>query len=338
MTTERIQSSTKETSGRVQTSTKEAWSKTKLRSKDWWNRVGDPSLEKATNKIGAETFWPTSLDRESQKAARILRSFCIDGFTAQDAKDLGGSNVDVTEIQLMKIPTERDKVIRECKGLAIFTVIRTGFLSSRSGGSGIIVAKQPDGKWSPPSGIVITALGMGFQAGADIYDCVCVIENDDGMDGFLKARTTMGGEVGVAAGPLGGGAIVGSEVHKRQAPVLTYTKGRGLYMGVQVKGTVIVERSSENERFYGVEDVKCTSILNGEVPPPSDSIEEVGQLWETLKAVQGDPHDKSKLPPSKDAPDDRELEVPKETSQAEYDDIGMCPEFSDEEKRAGQAS
>jgi hypothetical protein len=59
------------------------WDKTKKTSKQWFDKVGVP-VNKATNKLGAETFWPTSLDKEAEKAARILRSFCIDGFVSKE--------------------------------------------------------------------------------------------------------------------------------------------------------------------------------------------------------------------------------------------------------------
>ncbi len=81
-------------------------------------------------------------------------------------------------------------------------------------------------------------------------------------------RCTLGGEVSAAVGPLGGGSMLDSEVIKRQAPVWTYIKSKGLYVGVQVDGTIIVERTGENERFYGVEKIRNVQILKGEVQPP----------------------------------------------------------------------
>ena len=58
------------------------WDKTKANSKSWFEKVGVP-VNKLSNRLGAEAFWPTSLDKESDKAARILRSFCIDGFMSE---------------------------------------------------------------------------------------------------------------------------------------------------------------------------------------------------------------------------------------------------------------
>jgi hypothetical protein len=58
-----------------------AWNKTKATTRTWFEKVGEP-VNKLSNKLGAEAFWPTSLDKEADKAARILRSFCIDGFVS----------------------------------------------------------------------------------------------------------------------------------------------------------------------------------------------------------------------------------------------------------------
>jgi lipid-binding SYLF domain-containing protein len=297
-------------------SKKSAWDRTKTKSMSWFEKVGQP-VNKLSNKLGAEAFWPTSLDKESDKAARILRSFCIDGFTAEhEGKDKKKQKV------LDHIPPE---VIRNARGLAIFTVMRMGLHWSGAGGSGIIVSRLPNGQWSPPSGILIHTLGWGFIAGADIYDCVCVINNEKGMEGFTMVRATLGGEISASVGPLGAGSTVDSEVFKRQSPVWTYTKSKGLYLGVQIDGTIIVERTSENERFYGVEKVRNKQILAGAVTPPTGALV---QLWETLQASEGASHDQSKLPPPNvKSPGDLQVEAPRETSQKEYD------EFADHTER-----
>ena len=145
------------------------------------------------------------------------------------------------------------------------------------------------------------------------------------MEGFTRVRCTLGGEVSAAVGPLGGGSTVDSEIFKRQTPVWTYTKSKGLYVGVQIDGTIIVERTAENERFYGVEKIRNKQILAGEVQPPPGSLV---QLWETLQAAEGNTHDASRLPPPNQmSPGDLEVEKPRETSHREYD------EFADPSER-----
>jgi hypothetical protein len=89
-----------------QSSKASMWQKTKSTSKHWFEKAGVP-INKASNKLGAEAFWPTSLDKEADKAARILRSFCIDGFVAKDSEkhDESGHGK-----QLDKIPSEVSKI------------------------------------------------------------------------------------------------------------------------------------------------------------------------------------------------------------------------------------
>lgn len=192
---------------------------------------------------------------------------------------------------LRKIPPE---VIRNCKGIAVFTTMRMGWQISGAGGCGIIMAKMPNGEWSPPSGILIHTVGWGLVAGLDVYDCVAVINSDKGMEGFTRLRGTVGAEVSAAAGPFGAGQTLDSELVKRQAPVWTYMKSRGLYVGAQIDGTIIIERTEENPRFYGKEGVRATQILNGEVEVPPGT---ATNLYETLHAIEGRPYRLEPLPP-----------------------------------------
>ena len=90
-----------------------------------------------------------------------------------------------------------------------------------------------------------------------------------------------------------------------------YVRSKGHAIEAQVKGTAVVERTSENERFYGVEGIKNAQLLAGEVQAPSGS---ASQLLETLKAVEDVNHDCSKLPSFGKSPGDYTLEAPKETT------------------------
>ncbi|MCJ1244514.1 hypothetical protein MMC30_001712 [Trapelia coarctata] len=293
-----------------------SWSQTKKTSKSAFDKscclidkLGAPA-NRLSNRLGSEAFWPTSLDKESEKAARILRSFCKDGFysdvetpsTDPNASHISvGADLPAATQSTRKSDTPRGKqrivkkiptsVIRNAKGLAIFTTCRSGLWVSGAGGSGVLVARTATGDWSPPSGILLHTAGLGFLAGIDIYDCVVVINTASALEAFTKLRCTLGGEVSAVAGPVGVGGILESEIHKRQAPVWTYLKSRGFYAGVQVDGTVVIERTDENERFYG-ERIGVGDILKGKarmVP------KEVGVLINTLRMAQGEKVDEEKL-------------------------------------------
>ncbi|KAJ5795052.1 hypothetical protein N7457_001651 [Penicillium paradoxum] len=289
------------------------WEKTKSISKKGfdkaWNTVdklGGP-VNRLSNKLGSEAFWPMTLDKESDKAARILRSFCKDGFYAPESTVGTDENGKINRPKgkqrvIQKIPA---KVLQKAKGIAIFTTMRTGLWMSGSGGSGVLLGRLPEtGEWSPPSGIMLHTAGIGFLAGVDIYDCVVIINTFEALEAFKKFRCTLGGEVSAAAGPVGLGGVLESEVHKRRAPIWTYMKSRGLYAGVAVDGTIIIERTDENERFYG-ERISVDEILSGKVRHPPYELE---TLMQTLKAAQGDTDvDESLIPPPGETPGDMDL-------------------------------
>ncbi|CAK7224603.1 hypothetical protein SCUCBS95973_005573 [Sporothrix curviconia] len=267
-----------------------SWDTTKTKSKQgfdkvwgWADKLGAP-VNRFSNRIGSEAFWPTTLDKESDKAARILRSFCKDGFYAEEESPSGPNRDGPKQKQrvLKKIP---QAVIQRAVGLAIFTTMRTGLWISGAGGSGVLVARKEDGSWSEPSGILLHTAGLGFLVGVDIYDCVLVINNRKALASFTKLRATLGGEISAVAGPVGAGGVLEHDGKWKEInrPVFTYLKSRGFYAGVQVDGTIIVERTDENKRFYH-QEISATDILAGKVRhrPP-----EVRMLMETLKAAGG---------------------------------------------------
>jgi lipid-binding SYLF domain-containing protein len=316
------------TSTKTSSATSTLWDKTKSGSSTAYNKALLPGFNKVykvvdklgapvnrlSNRVGSEAFWPTTMDKESEKCARILRGFCKDGFyekieekEVEKVETRTTTSVGVpqgTQRVIKKIPAS---VIKKAVGLAIFTTMRTGWLFGGSGGAGVIVGRHPEtGEWSAPSGIQTQNLSFGFLAGVDIYDTVLVINTYEALGAFTKWRTTLGTEVGIAAGPVGIGGALDTELTKRQAPIWSYVKSRGLYAGVALEGNLVIERTDENARFYG-EQVSVTDILNAKLRHPP--VEQYQVLLDTLKAAQGDEVDDSLLPDAP-APSDMEIIAP----------------------------
>ncbi|CDU23282.1 related to YSC84-protein involved in the organization of the actin cytoskeleton [Sporisorium scitamineum] len=269
---------------------------------EWTNRTA--------GKFGAESFWPTELGLECDKAARILRTFTTKGASVEvDTNNAAGLNdqnavippaapqYDVkgkkikdphkydsrkTQKVIRKIPP---KVLQKAQGLAIFTVFRTGFGFSGASGSGVVLSRLPDGSWSAPSGLLIHTIGYGFLIGLDIYDVVLVLRNQRAVDAFKHPKVSLGGELSVAFGPVGNGATVESGVEA--APCWSYVKSKGFYAGLQLDGTIMLKRDDENGRFYKSPDIKVDSILSGQLPGPVPAA--VTPLWQTIYAAEGRP-------------------------------------------------
>ena len=184
-----------------------------------------------------------------------------------------------------KIPVE---AIASAKGLAIFTAFRAGMYLAGTGGSGVVVARLPDGTWSPPSAFSVRSGGIGLVYGVDVFDCVCVLNTQAAVDAYAKSEMNLGGAVALAAGPVGGNANM-----KEVKPVWTYTRSRGLYGGLTVDGTLIKEKPDANADFYG-HKITAAEILKGEVHPqegPSKWPAGAQQLHEVLRMAEGKPTD-----------------------------------------------
>ena len=119
-------------------------------------------------------------------------------------------------------------VMRAARGLAILTVTKAGFIGSARGGTGVVVARTEKG-WSGPSAIGTGGLGIGFQAGVEISEFVIVLNTPAAVDAFAKqGNVTLGGNLSVAAGPIGRAAEAGVGL---QAAVYTYSRSEGLFAG-----------------------------------------------------------------------------------------------------------
>ena len=94
-------------------------------------------------------------------------------------------------------------------------------------GSGIVIARLPDGSWSAPSCIATGGLGWGLQIGADVTDFVVVLNSEDAVKAFsLGGNVTIGGNIAATAGPIGtGGSVQASLAHP--APMFSYSKSKG---------------------------------------------------------------------------------------------------------------
>jgi lipid-binding SYLF domain-containing protein len=158
-------------------------------------------------------------------------------------------------------------VMRAAKGLAILTVTKAGFIGSGRGGSGVVVARIGNG-WSGPSAIGTGGLGFGFQAGVEISELVIVLNTPAAVDAFAKGgNVTLGGALGVAAGPVGRSAEGGVTL---QAAMYSYSRTQGLFAGISLEGTVIGTRDQVNEAYYGM-PVEARDILAGKVRPPASA-------------------------------------------------------------------
>ena len=155
------------------------------------------------------------------------------------------------------------------QGLAIMTVFKAGFLGSGRFGSGLVVARLADGTWSAPSAIATVGGGFGGQIGFELTDFVFILNDASAVRTFAQAGSlTLGGNVSIAAGPVGRNAeAAGAASLKSVAGIFAYSKTKGLFAGVSLEGSAIIERRDANEKLYG-RRLTARALLEGQVPVP----------------------------------------------------------------------
>ena len=156
------------------------------------------------------------------------------------------------------IPKE---LIDKAQAIAVFpSVLKAAFIFGGTEGKGVISRRTATG-WSTPAFFNLGGGSFGAQIGADKTDYVLLVMNDNGLNGLLGDKFQIGGELGVAAGPIGRTASAATDAQLK-AEILTYSRSKGLFAGVDLNGTAITPDNKLNEAFYGM---KAKDVLNGSV-------------------------------------------------------------------------
>ena len=126
-------------------------------------------------------------------------------------------------------------------------VVKAGFIFGGSGGRAVLVAKDAkSGKWAGPAFYTLATASVGFQAGVAVSETITLVMTDKGMNALLSPSFKMGGDASVAAGPVGAGAK--SDV---VADLVTFSRSKGVYGGLNLDGTVVKTSDDWNDAYYG---------------------------------------------------------------------------------------
>lgn len=177
--------------------------------------------------------------------------------SASKSKDINEAKKTVTAAsnvfnQIMKAPDKAipKDLLDRAEAIAIFPgVINAAFIFGGRGGVGIISRRTPTG-WSAPAFFKLGGGSFGFQIGGEKIAYVMLIMNNDGLKGILEDKFEMGGEVSLAAGPIGRSASATTNP-TMDAAILSYSRTKGLFAGVALKGAVITPDNDRNEAVYG---------------------------------------------------------------------------------------
>jgi lipid-binding SYLF domain-containing protein len=162
-----------------------------------------------------------------------------------------------TEIMNVRDKAIPKELLDKAEAIAVFPgVIKAAFIFGGKGGQGVISRRTTNG-WSAPAFFNLSGGSFGAQIGASKTDYVLLIMNDDGVNGLLKDKFEVGGEIGVAAGPVGREAAASTNP-RLDAGILSYSRSKGAFIGAALKGAVISPDNDLNEAVY---DMKAQELL-----------------------------------------------------------------------------
>jgi len=145
-----------------------------------------------------------------------------------------------------------DELLARCEGLAIFpSVYKGGFVVGASYGKGLMVTRDPrTGKWRGPAFLQIGSGSFGWQIGVQATDLILVIMNQRGVNAFFKNNLTLGGNISVAAGPVGRNLKASTDATLKAA-VYSYSRSKGFFAGLSLEGAYLHHDYSADEALYG---------------------------------------------------------------------------------------
>ena len=194
----------------------------------------------------------------------ILCSFAT-GF-AKDA----GQRVEESAAVLSEIMATSDKGIpKDLLDRAHCAVIVPGlkkgaFVVGAQYGKGFMVCRTSNG-WSAPAAIKVEGGSVGFQIGGSETDVVMLVMNQRAIDKLLSSKFTLGAEGEVAAGPVGRHATAETDA-KMRAEILSWSRSRGAFAGISLKGATLRPNEEENEELYG-RKIENREIIMSAKPP-----------------------------------------------------------------------
>jgi lipid-binding SYLF domain-containing protein len=195
----------------------------------------------------------------------LLSAIFLFGSTLQ-AQDKQQQKLDASTKVIQEFGKLRESIpkqlMQKTEGIIIIPgLINAGFVLGGKRGKGIAMVKNENGTWSNPVFLTLTGGSLGFQAGIQSVDLVLVFLNKTSLLEIGKSSFTLGGDISVAAGPVGRTSSAGVD-YKLESEVYSYSRSKGLFAGFSISGSSLDIDQKANDSFYGETDNAATLFAN----------------------------------------------------------------------------
>ena len=226
-------------------------------------------------------------------AALLFLALAYPAFAQEKAADIEDEIEQSTKAaeafsEIMSAPDKAipKDVLDDAECVAVFpTVVKAAFVVGGRGGRGVASCRTTEG-WSAPAYFNLGGGSFGFQIGVSATDLVMLFMNEEGMKSLLGSKFELGGDASVAAGPVGRqtGATTDAAMN---AKILSYSRSKGVFAGVSLKGAVIEPADDDMRDVYG-ESVTAKAVLSGAelaAPLPVKAFPNALNRYSTRKAA-----------------------------------------------------
>ncbi len=168
--------------------------------------------------------------------------------------------------QILNVPDNiPQNLLDKAKCVLVFpSVVKAAFLVGGSYGHGAMVCRTGadfNGPWGPPSMYSLEGGSFGFQIGGQATDLVLLVMNDSGVNSLLQSKVKLGVGASIAAGPKGRSASASTDAYMR-AEILSYSRARGVFAGISLKGATVHPDDDGNKALYG-RSISAKRIIEG---------------------------------------------------------------------------
>jgi len=214
-----------------------------------------------------------STDQTTSKAAAQTSDQSTDQTSKKDESDIQkrieNAATVLNEIMATKDKAIPDKVMSDAMCVAVVpSMIKIAIGFGGNHGKGVATCRTPTG-WSAPAPFSIAGGSWGLQIGGQAIDLVMLVMNQKGMDALLSSKFKVGADASAAAGPVGRQSEASTD-WKLKAEVLTYSRARGIFAGIDLSGARVSQDKDETRVLYG-KMIPFATVLSGKVNPPDGS-------------------------------------------------------------------
>jgi lipid-binding SYLF domain-containing protein len=163
---------------------------------------------------------------------------------------------------------EMASFVKRAKAVLIFPeLLKAGFIIGGEGGSGVLVARTPDGGWSYPAFYTLGAGSLGIQFGGQVGEVVFTLMSQRAVDAILENQMKFGGNVSLAIGPVGAG-VGGATTTNMEADAYSFAATQGLFIGMSFDGAGVLKRDEYNTAYYGAGATPYTIVVDRKFSNP----------------------------------------------------------------------